>query len=201
MSIPSPNGPLVDCISSKTIKNANQAVVEASSKPPKARGTYHHVDAEMQVKIALYACKCGNKAAMEHFTCQLCFNVKHSSVSKWEMKYLAEVKRRAKIGESAVVKCLPVKKRGRLLLIGEKLNGKVKAYIRAIRDIGGVVTTTITIAAGKAIVSTVDRSLLIENGAPATLSKNWAKSLLYKLNFVKKRGSSTAKVTVQNYEE
>ena len=63
MSIPSPNGPLVDCISSKTIKNANQAVVEASSKPPKARGTYHHVDVEMQIKIVLYACKRGNKAA------------------------------------------------------------------------------------------------------------------------------------------
>ena len=103
------------------------------------------------------------------------------------MKYLAEVKRRANIGESAVVKSLPVKKLGRLLLIGKKLNGKVKAYIRAFRDIGGVVTTTITIAAGKAIVSTVDRSLLAENGAPATPSKNWAKSLLYRLNFVKKK--------------
>ena len=45
------------------------------------------------------------------------------------MKYLAEVKCRVKIGESAVVKRLPVKKRGRSLLIGEKLDGEVKAYI------------------------------------------------------------------------
>ena len=63
------------------------------------------------------------------------------------MEYLAEVKRRVKIGESAVVKRLPVKKRGRPLLIGEKLDGEVKAYIRAIRGMGEVVTTTITIAA------------------------------------------------------
>ena len=201
MSLPSPNGPLAECIGSETIKNANQAVVEATSKPSKARGTYRHVDVEMQVKIAQYACEHGNKAAMEHFTCQLGFDVKKSSVSTWKMKYLAEVKRRVKIGESAVVKRLPVKKRGRPLLIGEKLDGEVKAYIRAIRTMGGVVTTTIMIAAGKAIVSRADRSLLAENGGPVTLSKNWAKYLVYRLNFVKRRGSSTAKVTVQNYEE
>ena len=129
MSLPSPNGPLADCISSETIKNANQAVVEATSKPPEARGTYHHVDAEMQVMIAQYACEHGNKAAMEHFTCQLGLDVKKSSVSTWKMKYLAEVKHRVKIGESAVVKRLPIKKRGRPLLIGEKLDEEVKAYI------------------------------------------------------------------------
>ena len=33
----------------------------------------------------------------------------------------------------------------------------------------------------KAIVSRVDRSLLAENGDPVTLSKNWVKSLLYRL--------------------
>ena len=51
---------------------------------------------------------------------------------------------------------------------------------------GGVVTTTIMIAAGKAIVSRGDRSLLALNGGPVILSKNWAKSLQYRLNFVKK---------------
>ena len=152
VALPCPSGLLADYISSETIKDANQAVVDAISKPSKARGTYRHVDAETQVKIAQYACEHGNKAAMEHFTCQLGFDVKKSSVSTWKMKYLAEVKRRVKTGESAVVERLPVKKRGRPLLIGEKLDGEVKAYIRAIRDIGGVVTTTITIAAGKALL-------------------------------------------------
>ena len=90
VSLPSPNGPLADCIGSETIKNVNQAVVEATSKPPKARGTYSLVDAEMQVKIAQYAREHGNKSAMEHFTCQLGFDVKKSLVSTWKMKYLAK---------------------------------------------------------------------------------------------------------------
>ena len=85
VSLPSPNSPLADCVGSETIKNVNQAIVEATSKPPKARGTYSHVDAEMQVKIAQYACEHENKSVMEHFTCQLGFDVKKSS-STWKMK-------------------------------------------------------------------------------------------------------------------
>ena len=87
VSLPGPNGRLADCIGSENIKNLNQAVVEATSKPPK--GTYSHVDAEMQVNIAQCACEHGNKSAMEHFTCQLSFDVKKSLVFTWKMKYLA----------------------------------------------------------------------------------------------------------------
>ena len=43
----------------------------------------------MQVKIAEYACEHGNESVMEHFTYQLGFDVKKSSVSTWKMKYLA----------------------------------------------------------------------------------------------------------------
>jgi len=32
------------------------------------------------------------------------------------------------------------------------------------------------------------------------ITNNWAKSLLYRLFFVKRRGSSTTKMTVQNFE-
>ena len=42
---------------------------------------------------------------------------------------------------------------------------------------------------------------MAENGGPITLTTNWAKSLLYRLNFVKRRGSSAAKIAVKNFEE
>ena len=77
----------------------------------------------------------------------------------------------------------------------------VKSYVIAVREAGGVITTSITIAAATAIVRQADRNLLFENGDSITLTTNWAKSLLYRLNFVKRRGSSTAKVSVQNFEE
>ena len=45
------------------------------------------------------------------------------------------------------------------------------------------------------------QNLLSENGDPITITINWAKSLLCRLNFVKRRDSSTAKISVTNFEE
>lgn len=77
----------------------------------------------------------------------------------------------------------------------------MKSYIRAVREKGGVVTTAITIAAATAIVRSEDWNLLAENGGPIMLTRNWAKSLLFHLNYVKRRGSSTAKIMVHNFDE
>ena len=128
--------------------------------------------------------------------------MKPTSVQTWKGKYLAEISRKRKAGETCYlsVKSLPVKKRGRPLLLGEELDTEVKRYIRAVREGGGVIDTAITMAAATAIVRKADRNLLAENGGPITITSNWAKSLLYWMNFVKRRGSSTAKMTVTNFE-
>ena len=43
---------------------------------------------------------------------------------------------------SCTVKLLPVKQRGRPLLLGEKLDSQVKSYIQAVREGDSVVTTS-----------------------------------------------------------
>jgi len=43
---------------------------------------------------------------------------------------------------------------------------------------GGVITTTITMAAAMAIVRRSDRNLLSENGGSISITPNWAKFLL-----------------------
>ena len=55
-------------------------------------------------------------------------------------------------------------------------------------------------AAATAIMRKAYRNLLAENGGPITVTSNWEKSLLYRMNFVKRRGSYTAKMTVANFE-
>ena len=67
---------------------------------------------------------------------------------------------------------------------------EVKCCIRAVRERGRVITTTITMAAATAIVRS-DRNLLSENGGSISITPNWAKFLLCRLNFVKRKGSST----------
>ena len=55
-------------------------------------------------------------------------------------------------------------------------------------------------AAATAIVRRHDRNLLAENGGSVTITKTWAKSLLHRMGYVKRRGSSTAKMTVTDFE-
>ena len=97
------------------------------------RGTYRKISPENQATIAQYASEHGNKAAACYFSRKLDTDIKESSVSTWKLKYLKEIKRKVKCREAVVVKELPVKKRGRPLLLGEKLDQKVKSYIKAVR--------------------------------------------------------------------
>ena len=64
------------------------------------------------------------------------------------------------------------------MVLGTELNDEIKIYIKAVRELGGVITTSITIAA---VVRQSDLSIHFENGGPINLTAtNWAsKSLLY----------------------
>ena len=109
---------------------------------------------EQHTAIGEYASLHGNQVAICHFTKQLGFELKFSLVQTWKGKYQAEISRRWKAGEmnDFSVKYLPVKKRGRHLLRGEKLDTKVKCYINVVWQVGGVITTPITMAAATAIL-------------------------------------------------
>lgn len=63
-----------------------------------------------------------------------------------------------------------------------------------------MIITSIAMAAATTIIRRADRNLLAENGGPIMITNNCAKSLLYRLNFVKRRGSSTSKMMVENFE-
>ena len=68
------------------------------------------------------------------------------------------------------------------MLLSEKLETEMKCYINAVQEVGGVITTAIIMAATTAIVQKSDRNLLAENGGPITITNNWARSLLYRIN-------------------
>ena len=203
-SLPDPRGQLSAVMSPEVIKQANEAVekVATSGRKGKQRGSYCKLTPDQQAVIGKYAAMHGNQAAIRHFSKDLEVELKTNSVQTWKRKYQAEVDRRRKAGETGDIRVqsLPIKKRGRPLLLGEKLDSEVKSYIRAMCEGGGVVTTAITVAAATAIVRKADRNLIAEHGGPITINKDWAKSLLFRINFVKRRGSSTAKMPVANFE-
>jgi len=75
----------------------------------------------------------------------------------------------------------------------------VKAYVRTVRGCGGPISTVI--AVGKAVVQKFDANLLSEYGGPLSLTPSWAKSILYRMNFVKRKYCSQAKPMVHGFEE
>ena len=124
--------------------------------------------------IAQYAVLHGNKAAILHFSQELGFGIKESSVNTWKSKYQAEPKcvSATESIDDVSVKGQLDKRRGRPLLLGEKLDPEVKSYIHAVCKAGAVITTAITIAALTAIVRRSDRNILSEDGCPTIPSTN-----------------------------
>ena len=96
------------------------------------------------------------------------------------------MKKRVKAGETADVHSLPTRKRGKPLLLGEKLDKEVKCYIGAVREGGGVINTAFTIAAATAIVRKTDRSLLAENGGPILLTNSLGQICFVQIKFCQK---------------
>ena len=144
-----------------------------------------------KAQIAKYALANGNKAAILRYTKEFQTEVKMSSVSTWKAKYVSELKHLVKSSNGGsrdvAVLSLPALKRGRPLLLGENLDRQVKSYISAVHEKQGIINTAITVACGEAIVKKTDKNLLRENGGPIELTKVWAKSLLQRLNFVKRK--------------
>jgi len=64
------------------------------------------------------------------------------------------------------------------------------------------VNSAIVRAAAKGIVLSHDRSLLFENGGHIELTKSWAKSLLIRMNMVKRKGTTSKKTfVVENFTQ
>ena len=199
--LPLPKGSLSAVISPAAIENMNKEVRKFDTSLTSSRGAYAKLSSEQQATIAEYAYLHGNAAAVSRFSKELGMAIKESSVRTWKVKYQKELQRKRQAGKMDLsVKSLPSQKRGRPLLLGEKMDKEVKSYICAVCEGGGVVTTAIAMAAATAIVRGHDRNLLIENGGSITITKTWGKSLLQRMGFVKRRGSSAAKLRVAYFD-
>ena len=140
-ALPDPKGPLSDQVPSASISEANKEVMKtiaAVDKEPQKKGPYLKVTPEYKAKIAKFASINGNCVAARKYTKLLGKNLNESTVRSWVKNYKSELERKRKAGEpDPDVQVLPVAKRGRPFLLGEKLDALTQAYIRAVRDAGG----------------------------------------------------------------
>ena len=76
----------------------------------------------------------------------------------------------------------------------------MQVYVWSLRRAGGIINTRVVVAAGKGIVEANDRSLLAENGGSLDLNQSWPKSLLIRMNFVKRKASTGKKIPPADLE-
>ena len=98
------------------------------------------------------------------------------------------------------VKELPMKKRGRPYLLGEKLDEQIRQYLTTLRKAGAVINTAIVLACAEGLVKSENSNLLACNGGHIVLTRDWGKSILRRMGFVKRRASTSTKVSVENFE-
>ena len=99
------------------------------------------------------------------------------------------------------MKLLPCAKIGRPLTLGPVLDEQVQAYLLVTHKGAGAVTTDVAIATAEGIVCKKDSSLLAKNSGHINLTRDWARSLLDRMGFVKRKANTKAKVSVEDFEK
>ena len=195
-----PDGPLAKKLKAETIVKTNKKVAALSSASgPQAkgkRGPYKKFTPEQKAKVARYALESGNQRAMVKYSKKWGVELSESTIRTWKTYYCAKLRGR-KSGDSKPIEVLEERRRGRPLLLGEQLDSAVKAYIEDVRRLGGVVNTSTVIGAAEGIIEEKDRTLL----PILTLGKDWAKSLLSRMGYVKRKVTTKGKVSVDDFEK
>ena len=125
-------------------------------------------------------------------------NLKESSVRDWRNVYIKELqdkRKTAKLGEELIVDVLPSKKRGRPVLLGEKLDKHLQQLIIIMRTRGTPIGTTVVIGIGRGIL------MKYKSNCDIKLNKEWARSVLHRMGFTKRRANGKSKIQPDDFEE
>ena len=79
-----------------------------------------------------------------------------------------------------------------------QLDNRVQLYVKEIHTTGVVINTAVVMAAAEGIVKHHDANL-VEDDGPITIAKDWARSLLMRMHFVKRRANTKAKVSFPDF--
>ena len=186
--------------------NAANALVKKTVESTKSdgRGRYVTYTALERARIGKYAAENGTTRACRYFSELFKRNVPETTVRRLKCEYvnaLSEKRSNGKKGIDCEVSTLPLKPRGRPLLLGPELDVAIQDYIKALRSTGGVVNTAIILAAAEGIIGARCPGKLKKQGGDLLLTRDWAKSLMVRMSFVKRKVSNAGKVLVSEFNE
>ena len=200
--LPDPHGPLSKELQPQTIRAVNEKIKPDLEKTSRGeRGPYLKLTPSQRALIGKRAAENGVTATIRRFSgkyegCDL----KETTVRRLKNDYLFELSKKRKSENDTAVLELPAKKRGRPLLLGEVLDQKVKSYVIAMRSRGAVVNTSVVVGVASGVVASEGDRYLAGTGGHVEINKYWAKNFLHRMEFVKRRGTTKAKVEVEDFE-
>ena len=124
--------------------------------------------------IARYAVENDIAASLCHFACRFP-DLKESSIRTWRNLYQIELSWKQKVKDDRDIFKLPQKKKGHLLLLGDKLDDHMKSCMQYLRTKGTPVNSAVVLGIASRIVKNHDSALLASNGGHIVLEKPWAK--------------------------
>ena len=198
-TLPDPEGPLSTSVPSEAIATANKRVrdvLDKSSDGKKSqRGSYQILTPAQKLLIGQRAAEFGTTAAIKCFAKKYPeLSLKETTVRRLKNQYQDELHVKQEV---PTAEAFAGKKNGRPLMIGEELDKQVQEYITYMRSTGTTVNTAVVIACAEGILMHEDTNLLTR----VDLSKGWAQYLLKRMGYVKRKATSKAKITVDNFAE
>ena len=83
----------------------------------------------------------------------------------------------------------------------DELDQQVQEYLKELRKRGLAINSAIVIATAQGIIMNENANLLSCNGGGINLTTDWAKSLMTRMGFVKRKACSKAKVDVSQFQQ
>ena len=158
------------------------------------RGKYNKWTGEERAEIA----RCANKNGVSQ-TVRL-LKGKYPRLTKQTVSDFKKALNEAKRNTVGEVDEIRGRKRGRPTLLPEELMQKTIETIQTLRLKGAPVSATVVSAIAKGIVMANDRTILVEHGGYLSLSYDWAKAVLYRMEKegkkMTRRMATTAKIPV-----
>ena len=204
-NMPNPRGPLSNTVPLSAIAAANKEVrdimLAKSKAKKKVKVSYCKYIPTQRADIGKYALENGVQSARKKFSRRLKVEINESTVRLFKNQYRKELTKKREEDVSATISELHLKKRGRPVLLGDRLDGMVQRYmyVSDIRKVGGAISTDIVRAGAKGILLNQDRTRLAEFGGPVTLTKVWAVSLLKRMNFTKRRATTKCSMPLEYF--
>ena len=138
VSLPSPLGSLSLSVPTAAIASANaevRHVMEAAQRKQR-KGPYNIYTPEQRAIIGKHPVENGVMAAKRKFSKKLQMDINESTVRRFKEAYLKERSIKRQVEEEDVsVNELPVKKRGRKVVLGTKMDNMVQQYILKLREV------------------------------------------------------------------